>query len=160
MYSLRDYLTHLRSLDETRLVLEQQLCTVTCLETYFAILKELRVSSLQQTSCKCTSRGSNRTGHYPDDISVTRAGQAALNHFSKFGEQLLKEIDQKQGSMKEEDLDFIKERFNETEGRFQDALHRLKPGENLVSYETLTRGYRLDFEVLTDAALESLSLSK
>ena len=62
--------------------------------------------------------------------------------------------------MKEEDLDFIKERFNETEGRFQDALHRLKPGENLVSYETLTRGYRLDFEVLTDAELESLSLSK
>lgn len=106
MHGLQDYLTHLQSLYETRLVLEQQFCICTCLEKYFAILKELRVSSLPQTFCECTSRESNRTCHKPDDISVTPAGSAALNHFSEFGRQLLKEVDQKQGSMKKGGLGF------------------------------------------------------
>ena len=76
------------------------------------------------------AEGYNRTGHYPDDICVTQAGPAALNHLSEFGEQLLKEVDQNQGSMRKEDLDFIKEIFDETEGRFQDALESRARGKS------------------------------
>ncbi|KAL4935498.1 hypothetical protein BDV06DRAFT_206858 [Aspergillus oleicola] len=150
MHSLGDYNAHLRSLEATMPVITQGCYAATCLEVFQNNFRHLGITSPSQSFCECISLGSNRSIQYPDDICIIRSGDAALNHFSEIGERLLKEVSRKDGSAEQGGLEEIKARFKEVENRFQKALQCLGPGETLVSYETLTRGYHLDFTGLTE----------
>ena len=141
-------------------VMTQGLYAATCLEVFQNNFRHLGITSTPQSFCECISRGSNRSIRYPDDICIIRSGDAALNHFSEIGERLLEEVGRKDGSAEQGDLEGTKARFKEVENRFQEALRCLGPGESLVSYETLTRGYHLDFTGLTEGSLAKLSLNK
>lgn len=54
--------------------------------------------------------------------------------------------------------DFMK-RYEDTEECLRIALSRLRYDEDLVSFETLTRGYRLEFDGMTGDAIERLGYS-
>lgn len=49
------------------------------------------------------------------------------------------------------------ETYGVTEKSYQISLKHLKHSQTLVSYEILTRGYRIDFDVLTAEELKELT---
>ncbi|KAL3468828.1 hypothetical protein BJX99DRAFT_100978 [Aspergillus californicus] len=143
--SLESYEAYLLNLVTTLPVLWQSHYTTTCRKVYLKALERLGVSSYEGDFCQCISLGSNRTVSYLHDVVVIRFGEAAISHFTDFGEQLLKEVDQSQCAVQGEYSESIKSHFVETSRRFQDVLASLKPGEVLASHEILTRGHRIEF---------------
>ncbi|BCR83585.1 uncharacterized protein ACHE_10987A [Aspergillus chevalieri] len=135
--------THLKGLKSLDLsVLLQITATQTCLLLYKNRLRDFEIGSLPSTSpfCDCISRGSNRTSSSPNDIIIIRLGESAKNRLAEYGELLLQEISQ--GHARKED---ISARYKVVQERFERALKDLRRDEELELYETLTRGYRLDF---------------
>lgn len=145
IHDLEEHLTHLKCLPESALVLRQLLVTTNYLFWYKDRLRDLGVDSYEQVDCGCIGRGSNRTSSWPDDIVIIRVGQNAINHFLSFGEHLSIDISQKDLAC-ETHVDSSLNRYKELEANFRDALSHLSHDEALVSRETVTRGYRLDFE--------------
>lgn len=160
MHILEEYRKHLGSLDQDAFVMCQILWASTCHQVYQEFFQKLGINSLPSSFCDCVSRGSNRSIRYQEDICITRAGDAALNHFAAIGEKFIEEVNRKHDSSDNGDLERTKERFRELANRFREALRCLEPGETLVSYEILTRGYWLDFTGLPDAAMARLSLDE
>lgn len=148
---------HLKGLDESLSVLQQLYLTATCLSMFYRRLRDFGVDRYQQNECGCIGQGSNRMSSWLDDIVIIRVGQDAMEHFALFGEQLLKEIIRRRGPEEDKNnLEDISRTYEDVEGRFRATLQHLQPGEKLISYETLTRGYRLDFMGMSDEGLGQL----
>lgn len=148
LHDLREHKTHLEGLEGLegldQSVFLQKTVTGTCLLLYNNRLRDFEVDSLPSTSptCDCISHGSNRTSSSANDIIIIRLGKSAMNRFAEYGELLLQEISQGHG---DKNLEDISKRYKVVQERFLRALGDLRHGEKLVLYETLTRGYRLDF---------------
>lgn len=82
-----------------------------------------------------------------------------MTHFSRFGESLLEEIARRRTLDEDKSLKIISRTFEDVEGRFRAALDGLQHGENLMSFEIVTRGYRLDFMGMSQAGLRQLQLA-
>lgn len=91
-----------------------------------------------------------------DDIVIIRVGEDAIGHFAMFGEKLLQEIARRRSLEEDKSLEEISRAYEDVEGRFQAALHHLKHGEDIISFETVTRGYRLNFAGTSQAGLEKI----
>lgn len=155
MHDLDEHRAYLESLDQTLLVMQQSLYTTTCLNVYSSVLRDLGITSFQQTSCECTSQ-ENSDKSYPDDIVITRVGQVARDHFFMFTDGLLKEINRKEGTVEKQEVQRANDIHDDVVKRFWDVVEDLTPGETLVSHQRLTRGYRLEFDGLTEDALKDL----
>lgn len=155
---LEKHRNHLDSLDESVSVLQQLHLTATCLLMFYERLHDFGVDRYQQNECGCLRQGSNRTSSWQDDIVIIRIGQDAMEHFARFGEQLLKEITRRRGLREDKSLEEISRTYEDVEGRFQAVLHHLQYGENIISFEIITRGYRLDFMGMSQAGLGQLDL--
>lgn len=155
IHDLDNHQAHLKHLNETTLILTQSALTTTCRMEFYQVLVDLDISSLDPIFCKCTARGNNRTVAFEDDVIIIRAGEDALEHCAKFGEQLKEEANRKRGQAEEKDLKGIRI-YNDAMESFNQALSRLEPGQELISYETLTRGYKLNFDGITKEELRSL----
>ncbi|OJJ83809.1 uncharacterized protein ASPGLDRAFT_47491 [Aspergillus glaucus CBS 516.65] len=144
VHDLRKHKTHLEGLDQS--VFLQRTVTETYLSIYDNRLRDIGVDPLPPTSptCDCIGHGSNRTSSSANDIIIIRLGEAAMNRFPEYGELLLQEISQRR-VRGDKNLGDISKRYEVVQERFQRALGYLQHGEKLELYETLTRGYRLDF---------------
>lgn len=152
---LHEHGAHLKTLDQTTLIVTQSLFTMTCLDVYFSVLVDLGVTSFQQSSCECTNPRND--GEFsPDDIVITRVGEVAQSHFFMFSEGLLKEINHKEGTAESGEVQRAKDIHDDVVKRFWDVVESLTPDKTLVSYQKLTRGYRLDFDGLTEEELKRL----
>lgn len=157
--SIRDlekHQVHLNRLGESVSVLQQLHLTGTCLVMFYERLHEFGVDRYQQTECGCIGQGSNRMSSWMNDIVILRVGQDAMEHFAMFGELLLKEIRRRRGLEGDKILGDISRTYEDVEGRFRATVQDLQHGEELISYETLTRGYRLDFMGMSNASLRQL----
>ncbi|PGG95397.1 hypothetical protein AJ80_09967 [Polytolypa hystricis UAMH7299] len=158
VHDLETHQTHLEHLDQTVLVLTQFHYTTACLSMFYELLLGLGINSFNEIFCECVSRGSNRTT-LMDDVVVIRVGRDAINHCTELGEFLLNEINRKRGLVEDKFLKDIQKRFELVVEEFQTVSNSLNHGENLVSYEILTRGYRLQFAQMTDEELGSLQVT-
>lgn len=156
---LDDHLTHLESLNTDELVSLQLHLTKDCLLMYCKLLRDLGIDSYPQKYCECIMWGSNRTRPWLDDIVIIRFGQDAMQHCSKTGAQLLENIARKRMLADYKGLPDYMKRYEDTEECLRIALSRLRYDEDLVSFETLTRGYRLEFDGMTGDAIERLGYS-
>jgi hypothetical protein len=153
---LKKHETHLKGLNESVSVLQQLYLTTTCLSMFLGRLRGFGVDRYTQDECGCIDHGSNRRSSWLDDIVVIRAGQDALEHYAMFGEKLLEEIIRRRGLEEDKSLEDISKTYEDVEGRFRTTLQSLQHGETLILYETLTRGYRLDFVGMFNEGLEQL----
>lgn len=135
---------HLTRLDESLPVLMQRHTTDTCLLLYHDRLRNFGVDSFRQGNCGCINNGSNRTSFWPNDIVLIRVGEIAVEHFTRYGESLLEEIQRRH--IEGENSRNISRIYMELEGRFRTTLGHLRHDERLQSREIITRGYRLEFE--------------
>ena len=156
---LEKHRVHLNGLDESVPVLLQLHLTSTCLLMFNERLRDFGVDRYQQNECGCLDQGSNRMSSWKDDIVIIRVGQDAMEHFAKFGEKLLKEISRRRRLEEDKSLEEISRTYEDVEGRFQAALHHLEHGEDIISFEILTRGYRLDFMGMSQAGLGQLGFT-
>jgi hypothetical protein len=156
---LDDHLTHLECIDTDELVLLQLHLTKDCLLMYCEQLRDLGIDSYPRKYCECIMWGSNQTRPWLDDIVIVRFGQDAIQHCSRTGAQLLENIVRKRILRDNKELADSMKRYEDTEERLRIALSRLRHDENLVSFETLTRGYRLEFGGMTGDAMERLGYS-
>jgi hypothetical protein len=156
---LDDHLTHLECIDTDELVLLQLHLTKDCLLMYCEQLRDLGIDSYPRKYCECIMWGSNQTRPWLDDIVIVRFGQDAIQHCSRTGAQLLENIVRKLILRDNKELADSMKRYEDTEERLRIALSRLRHDENLVSSETLTRGYRLEFGGMTGDAMERLGYS-
>lgn len=96
---------------------------------------------------------------WKDDIIISRVGQDAMEHFARFGEMLLKEIARRRTIEGDKSLADIMSTFKDVENSFQSTLHALRRGEDIISMEMVTRGYRLEFMGMSQAALSQLGFT-
>ena len=120
---------------------------------FFDCLCAVGVDTYGEKLCECIRHGSNRNSSRLDDIVGIRFGNDALEHFASLGEPLLEEISRRQGLEDDQILQDLSDRYADLERRFWTALERLGQDEILVSREIITRGYRLEFSVMTITAL-------
>ena len=153
---LEKHETHLNGLNESGSVLQRLYLTTTCLSMLLGRLRDFGVDRYSQNECRCIDHGSNRRSSWLDDIVIIRVGQDALEHYAIFGEKLLEEITRRRGMEEDKSLEDISKTYEDVEGRFRTTLQRLQHGERLMLYETLTRGYRLDFMGMSNEGLEQL----
>jgi hypothetical protein len=152
---LRNHRTHLSSLDETTLIVVQCCLTDTCISVFDKLLRDLNISCGQEF-CQCVSRGSNRTNSFREDIVITRVGDDATNHFAAICDRVLQIRDK--GLLGDGNWREVFDRYVHALERLCAARRRLElePGKNLVSHEILTRGYRFEFDIMTDEELRRL----
>ena len=146
---------HLETLGQSESVLLQRYITVYCLMMFFDCLCAVDVDTYGEKLCDCVLHGSNRTSSRLDDIVGIRIGKDALEHFASLGEPLLEEISRRQGLRDAHDpiLQDLSDRYEDLERRFWTAMKHLGHDEVLTSREIITRGYRLEFSVITSTAL-------
>jgi hypothetical protein len=123
---------------------------------FYDRLRGFGVDRYSQHGCECLSQGSTRTSSWNDDIVLIRIGDDALGHFASFGENLLQEIIRRRLHGKDKIVEDISKAYDDVEGRFRAALRNLDHDEHLISFEILTRGYRLDFMGMSQAGLGQL----
>jgi hypothetical protein len=125
----------------------QRHTTETCLSLYYDRLRNFGVDSFRQGNCGCINNGSNRTSSWPNDIVLIRVGEIAVEHFTRYGESLLEEI-QRRRIEGGENLRNISRIYAELEERFRTTVGHLRHDEKLLSREIVTRGYLLEFDRL------------
>ena len=145
---------HLETLGDSESVLLQRYITVYCLMMFFDCLCAVDVDTYGESLCDCLRHGSNRISSRLDDIVGIRIGKDALEHFAKLGEPLLEEISWRQGLKDDPILQDLSDRYEDLERRFLAAMKHLGHDKVLVSREIITRGYRLEFSVMTSTALK------
>jgi hypothetical protein len=88
------------------------------------------------------------------------AGHYALEHFAMLGEAMLEEIRQRAGLEDDTILEDISERYVDLERRFRVALKDLARDQALVSRETITRGYRFEFQGMAYTKIRQVGMLK
>lgn len=121
---------------------------------FFDCLCAVGVDTYNENLCDCVRLGSNRTSSRFDDIVGIRIGKDALEHFTSLGEPLLEEISRRRGTRDDPILQDLSDRYEDLERRFWAAMKHLGHDKVLVSREIITRGYRLEFSVMSSAALK------
>jgi hypothetical protein len=153
---LEKHQTHLKGLNESMSILQQLYITSTCLSMFLERLRDFGVDRYSLNECGCTGHENNRMSSWPDDIVITRVGHDALEHYAMFGETLLQQITLRRGLEGDKSLEDITKTYEDTERRYRATLRRLQRNEKLISYETMTRGYRIDFMGMSNEALKQL----
>lgn len=153
---LEKHRAHLNELDESVFVLQQLQLTSQCLVIFYEQLRDFGIDIYQQNECGCTGQGSNRMSSSLDDIAIIRAGQDAMEHFARLGEHLLEEITHRRGMTQDKSLKEISRTFEDLDRRFRVTLDDLQRDENIVSFEIVSRGWRLDFMGMHPAGLRQL----
>lgn len=125
---------------------------------FYEQLRDFGVDRYQSNECGCLDQGSNRISSWKDDIVISRVGKDAMAHFARFGENLLNKIARRRSLDEDRSLEEISRTFEDVEGRFRAALDSLEHGEDIISFEIVTRGYRLDFMGMFQAGLRQLRL--
>jgi len=156
---LQKHQAHLNNLDDSVIISSQRLVTSTCLSLFYKRLLGFGVDRHTQQDCGCLAQGSNRMSSWKDDIIISRVGQDAMEHFARFGEMLLKEIARRRTIEGDKSLADIMSTFKDVENSFQSTLHELRRGEDIISMEMVTRGYRLEFMGMSQAALSQLGFT-
>lgn len=153
---LEEHRAHLNSLDESLNIIQQLHYTSMCLSMFYGRLRGFGVDRYSQHGCDCLGQGSTRTSSWKEDIILIRIGDDALGHFSSCGENLLQEVIRRRCQGEYKIVEDISKAYEDVEGRFRTALRHLDHGELLISFEILTRGYRLDFMGMSPASLGQL----
>ena len=74
-----------------------------------------------------------------------------------FTDGLLKEINCKEGTVENQEVQRAKDIHDDDVVKlFWDVVEGLTPDKTLVSYQKLTRGYRLEFDGMTEEVLKHL----
>lgn len=156
---LEKHQAHLNTLDDSVIILSQGLATSACLSLFYKRLLGFGVDRHLRQDCGCVAQGSNRISSWKDDITISRVGRDAMEHFASFGEMLLKEITRRRTIEGDKSLADIMSTFNDMEKSFQSTLHELHRDEYIMSKETVTRGYRLEFMGMSQAGLLKLGFT-
>lgn len=121
---------------------------------FFDCLCAVGVDTYNENLCDCVRLGSNRTSSRFDDTVGIRIGKDALEHFTSLGEPLLEEISRRRGTKDDPILQDLSDRYEDLERRYWATMKHLGHDSVLVSREIITRGYRLEFSVMSSAALK------
>lgn len=152
IHDLAAYKAQMETLGDSEVFLLRRYMATHCQIMFYECLLAMGVHTLVNGLCDCIHYGSNRVSSNPDDIVTVRHGSDAMDHFAVLGEQLLEEIYLRQNFLRDNSgdhttLSFLSDRYRDLQDRFHAVLKRLGPGEVLISRETITRGYKLEFDV-------------
>lgn len=154
---LEDHRIHIECLHESELGLKHYDLVNACLSMYSEQLGDLGHDFHPQDYCECVLTGSNHKTPRHDDIVIVRVGQEAMGHFSELGAQLLEDMARaRKRGPGNRGVNVILKKYEDLEERFRGSLCSLRRDKTLVTYETLTRGYQLDFVGMTDEGLARL----